>query len=165
MTHMRIRLRSRSAQMNHRQNTVEKKTIEFKILFRSRGIQSYYGVDCWYVNSICMQQNTWSNLPLTMLNDSSELRKFCKLSSFNVFNCEWENCKWRMWLPPANKSGDRIVIDLSKSYIDSDCMGALINCNVDRNDPDVVLGQSRNKPARKKKMTETKIHLVLFFFV
>lgn len=83
-----------------------------------------------------------------MLNDSNEVRKLCKLSSLTVFNCEWENCRCRMCTPLANKSGDNAVTDRSKSYMDNDWTGTFISCNVERNEPDVVLGQSRKRPRK-----------------
>ena len=86
-----------------------------------------------------------------MLNDSNVVRKFCRLFSLSVVNCDWENCKCRIWTPFVNKSDDNDVIERSKSYTDKDCMGDLISCNVERNDSDVVLGHSRKRPVNRDK--------------
>jgi hypothetical protein len=74
----------------------------------------------------------------------------------------FENCKCLIWIPfdddddddvvvvDENKSFPSVVMVRSKSYIDSDWIGAWIFCKLLRNSALVIPGHSRKSPENNK---------------
>lgn len=99
--------------------------------------------------SFNVHQLTCVNFPFCMLKLSIESFRLVKLLSFSDWIFELENWMCLIWIPfnvDANKSFDSVVTVRSKSYIDSDWMGAWIFCKLLRNSALVMPGHSRNNP-------------------
>lgn len=94
---------------------------------------------------------TCVNFPFCMLKLSIESFRFAKLLSFSACMFELENWICLIWITfddDENKSFASMVTVRSKSYIDSDWMGAWIFCKLLRNTALVMPGHSRNNPVK-----------------
>jgi hypothetical protein len=101
------------------------------------------------INWIEVFSLTCVNFPFCMLKLSIDSFRFVKLLSFRAWIFEFENWRCLIWIPfddDENKSFDSMVTVRSKSYIDSDWMGAWIFCKLLRSSALVMPGHSRNNP-------------------